>query len=281
MPHDVARAAFYRGRINLWVEDALSLEYLSALWNDPDVAFFIGGGNEGVRAVVEDAKAAKYANVFGVIDRDFRESNQANWRDETRDFRVFILPVHEIENYLLDAQALHQSRFNNRRLPADKLEKLIKQAADRLVYWALCRDVLAELKRRFREPFVPDPPRNLDSFESAKIHICNHPWFKKLAHEVERISETDIVGLLNDGFQDCQARLDDGRWRSDFAGKEIFRDIGSRIFDRRKSRFPVEFDNDLAKDIAAAQVAANSVPPDLTELLAALKRRIARLRAPS
>ena len=44
MPHDVARASLYRGVINLWVEDELTHEYLSDIWNDSDVAFFIAGG---------------------------------------------------------------------------------------------------------------------------------------------------------------------------------------------------------------------------------------------
>ena len=60
MPRDVARAGLYRGSINLWVEDGLSREYLSTLWNDPGVAFFVGGGNEGVRAIVKDAEDAKF-----------------------------------------------------------------------------------------------------------------------------------------------------------------------------------------------------------------------------
>ena len=46
---DVSRASLYRGAINLWVEDELTRAYLSAVWNTPTVAFFIGGGNEGER----------------------------------------------------------------------------------------------------------------------------------------------------------------------------------------------------------------------------------------
>ena len=64
MPRDVARAALYRGSINLWVEDALTREYLSTLWNDSSVLFLVGGGNEGVQAIVKDAEEAGFANVF-------------------------------------------------------------------------------------------------------------------------------------------------------------------------------------------------------------------------
>ena len=44
MPRDVARDALYSGRINLWVEDNLTRAYLSALWNDPEIKFLVGGG---------------------------------------------------------------------------------------------------------------------------------------------------------------------------------------------------------------------------------------------
>ncbi len=110
---DVARASLYRGKIHLWVEDELTRAYLSAIWNNPDVAFFIGGGNEGVQAIVKDAEQAGFSNVFALIDRDFRESNKANWMDPNKTFRTFVLSVHEIENHLLDASALSATRFNN------------------------------------------------------------------------------------------------------------------------------------------------------------------------
>jgi hypothetical protein len=265
MPRDVARAALYRGSINLWVEDALSREYLSTLWNDPSAAFFVGGGNEGVRAIVKDAEVAGFANVFAVTDGDFRPTNQAGWNDSAKTFRTFVLPVHEIENYLLDSRALHASRFSNLGLPEIEIERLMVAEAGRLCWWAACLDVVAELKRRFREPFVSDPPSE---------------WFKKLDSETAKTKESDIDRLLNDGFEKAQNRVKDGSWRINFAGKEIFRGIGSRICDRQRMRgykpTPAEFDIDLAKDIAAWQVKSRSVPPDLTDLLAALKARIAR-----
>ena len=45
----------------------------------------------------------------------------------------------------------------------------------------------------------------------------------------------------------------------------------------RKFRYAssAEFDADLAKEVAAYQVRSGTVPPDLTDLLSALRRRIA------
>jgi hypothetical protein len=281
MPRDVARAGLYRGSINLWVEDRLSREYLSTLWNDPDVAFFVGGGNEGVRAIVRDAEDAGFTNVFAVTDRDFRPTNRASWDDPAKTFHTFVLPVHEIENYLLDSRALQASRFSNLGLTEAEIEEHMGTAARRLCWWAACRDVVAELKCRFREPFVSDPPCSLDRHDAAKEHICGSEWFKKLESETAKTRESDIDRLLNEGFETAQGRLEDRSWRIEFAGKEIFHDIGSRICDRQKIRgyrpTPVEFDIDLAKDIAAWQLASDAVPPDLVHLLTALKARIARM----
>ena len=121
MPRDVARAALYRGIINLWVEDELTREYLSAVWNHPtDIFFLIGGGNEGVGAVVKDAESAGFANVFGLIDRDFRRDESKSLGTPGKTFRTFVLPVHEIENDLLDPEALVASRLNTLRRMAPR-----------------------------------------------------------------------------------------------------------------------------------------------------------------
>jgi hypothetical protein len=221
MPTDVARAALYRGEINLWVEDALSREYLSTLWNDPGVAFFVGGGNEGVRAIAKDAEDAGFANVFALTDRDFRPTNRTVWNDPGKTFRTFVLPVHEIENYLLDSRSLHSSRLHNRQLGIAEIEKLVVAAADRLCWWAACRDVVAELKRRFREPFVGDPPCTLDGPDAAEKHICGSKWFKKLDSVTAKTRKSDVNRLLGKSFTRARKLLADGGWRTDFAGKEI------------------------------------------------------------
>jgi hypothetical protein len=133
--------------------------------------------------------------------------------------------------------------------------------------------------RCFREPFVVDPPCTLNSQSAANDHICNSSWFQKLDTESARTKASDVDQLLNDRYQEAQNRLDDGSWRIEFAGKEIFHEVGSRIFDRTTNRgyspTPSEFDIDLAKDIAVSQVSSHSVPMDLVDLLAALKSRIA------
>ena len=106
--------------IVLWVEDPVTRDYLKAVWRNPSlIAFRLGGGNDGVRAIVRAFDEEGYQNVLGLIDRDFQPSNQDGWSNPAKTFRTFVLPVHEIENYLLDANALHSSRYRNRGLGSD------------------------------------------------------------------------------------------------------------------------------------------------------------------
>ncbi len=254
--------------------------YLAAIWSDPQVAFLIGGGNEGVSAIVKDAQESGFVNVFAVIDRDYRQSNKADWLTSGKTFRRFILPVHEIENYVLDSAALCESRFNNLQRTREQIDAMMRMAAGRLCWWAACRDVVAEMRRRFREGFLNDPPCSIPDHAEAMNHICRSPWFMKLAAEVGRTTESEIGDLLSKAHTRANGLLADGGWMSDFAGKEILRDVGSRIFDRTKPSkqqiSPAQLDEDLAKEVGAWQKRNNLVPDALNELLAALRQRIAR-----
>jgi hypothetical protein len=115
---------------------------------------------------------------------------------------------------------------------------------------------------------------------AARAHICGSTWFVKLVSEIGRSSEADVHALLTGSHAAALARLGDGTWRQDFAGKEILRDIASWMCDRTTiPSFPPsdgEFYSDLAKAVAVSQLANGAVPVDLTDLLTALKARIAR-----
>jgi hypothetical protein len=278
---EVLRPSLYRAPINLWVEDGVTRAYLSAIWNNADVAFLIGGGNEGVRAIAHDAEKAGFTNVFAFVDRDFRQSNKPGWMNPNKTSRIFIPPVHEIENYLLDARALAAIRLNNLSKTEAEIETMMIAAAGRLRWWAACRDVVAELRERFRHGFVLDPTcPPVDSETEARNHICQSPWFLKLAHETGRTGVGDVHQLLSDAYLAASNALSDGTWKAEFAGKEIIHDVGSRICDRRAipnyNPSRAEFDEDLAKEVGAWQNSNNAVPSDLTDLLTALHLRIAR-----
>jgi hypothetical protein len=145
MPRDVDRASLYRAPINLWVEDEITKAYLEEIWGGPDIAYLIGGGNEGVTAILNDAEKAGYRNVFGVIDRDFRPTNEHSWNNPRKTFLRFILPVHEIENYLLDPHALRACRFNTMAKTEVEIEAMMREEAKRRVTCEACRWIVALL----------------------------------------------------------------------------------------------------------------------------------------
>lgn len=278
MPIDLSIPA--TARITLFVEDPLTRDYLRRVWDTPiDVEFRLGGGNDGVRAIVKTFEQEGHPNVFGVTDRDFRPSNQAEWVNPTKQFRSFVLPVHEIENYLLQAEALHASPYHNRGLGVADLERRMREKATGLCWWAACRETIAELKRRFRDPFVPDPRQAVVDEESAYRHICDSEWFEKLARGAARSAESDIRQQLRDDRERMGLALESGAWRRDFAGKEILRDVAGWMCDEtRISKFPTpraQFYSDLAKEIGAWQMVNDAIPEDLAALLLALRTRIA------
>jgi len=280
MPRDASRASLYRGKINLWVEDETTRSYLAALWTDPDILFLIGGGNDGVKAIVKDAERAGFQNVFGVVDRDLRASNRDGWAEASRNIRTFVLPAHEIENYLLDPAALAACPYNNRGHSPRQIEGFLNGHAGRLCWWVACCDVVAELKQRFRDGFMENPKYPNVAGEMAAInHILNDAWFQKLDQEKARSTPDDVRQLMIERHRAASGRLGDGSWRIEFAGKEILRHVGTQIVDWTKMSRPatkVEFESDLAKEVADWQVKNGAVPPDLVDLRSALKTRIRR-----
>jgi hypothetical protein len=239
----------------------------------------IAGGNEGVGAILRDAERAGYTNVFGVIDRDFGSSDKVSWSEKSKTFRSFVLPVHEIENYLLHAEALADSRSNNMKKTSSEIAAILDREAKRRVWWAACGAVWAELRGRFRDGFIRKPScPPVESEAEARRHICEDPWFAALAGKVAQTNEAEIDQMLTQAYVTASAQMDDGTWKDNFSGKEILHYIESRICDQTKlSRQPTpsEFDSDLAKEVGEWQIDHKVVPPDLTDLLAALKQRIA------
>jgi hypothetical protein len=283
MPRDLARDDLYNGQINLWVEDDLTQAYLDALWNDSAVKYLIGGGREGVGAGLKDAEKAGYKNVFGVVDRDHGRSNHADWFVPGRQFRRFILPRHEIENYLLDTPALEGCRFNTHRRTSAEIDQFLNDEAERRCWWAACRYVVSLLRDRFFDRFIQYPTTPpVDTEETAREHIIQSDWFRDLQRKSSGMTETRVIRLLAWVHARASRTRLDGSWRISFSGKEILRGIGNRIFNRAlaprtapTSAPGFDIDIDLAKSIAAWQVANKAVPADLIDLLAALKARIA------
>jgi hypothetical protein len=265
----------YRGQINLWVEDPLTKSYLAEIWEgDPAILFLIGGGVDGVRSVIEDARNNNFHNVFGLIDRDFRESNYSAWLDPKKNPRTFVLPVHELENFLLDPDALAGCDVNNLARSADEIVELLQTRARELCWWMACRDVIFQYAGEFRNNFTGHPAATIKNEQEAHAHICESEWFTSFAEKANRVDKTEVSNRLNNAYAEAILRIQSGRWRNEFAGKELFRDIRSRIYDsREKVASPTVLDSDVALSIAQWQLANEKVPDELKILREALKMR--------
>ena len=122
-------------RIIVWVEDALTESYLNRLWDDNQIRILVAGSGPTVEAATTDARRAGLKSVFGVRDRDFGRTNFGMWTDYGKEIRVFRLPRHEMENYLLDWAALAGCTENRRGKKADDIETEVKKHAASLDWW--------------------------------------------------------------------------------------------------------------------------------------------------
>ena len=141
-------------RIVLWVEDTCTRDYLREAWKrTPDVAFFIAGGNEHIPRLVLATRRLNIGHVFGILDRDFGRSNRAKWNTADN----FYLPRHEIENYLLDADAFTASPFNNRRRSRSDVTTEMQRLANLQPAWLACRHTMNIHGREATDRFLKSP----------------------------------------------------------------------------------------------------------------------------
>lgn len=281
MPRDLDVSSLYRGAINLWVEDPLAADYLATVWGSPpEVVLLIGGGNLGVRAILDDAEKSGFSNVFGLIDGDFRPSNRADWMNPAKTFRTFALSAHEVENHLLDPAALAGCVFNNVNSgvgrTAVEIEAEMTRKAGELGWWMSCRDVLSQLSHLFRDDFPGHPkcPHITDQAQ-AESFILVSPWFATLSAKMAQATDAVVRRLLAEAKTRADSQILSGEWRLRFSGKEIFHHVRSWIYDSSGRRAtPTDLDADVAKAVARWQFEHDAFPAEIHELLMALRSRV-------
>lgn len=271
--------SLYRGKINLWVEDVLTREYLKDIWeDDPDFFFLIAGGKENISAILKDAEEQGYSNVFGYVDRDFGQSNRAGWTDMTKCARRFVSDLHEIENFLLDKDALAGCALNTESRSAPEIDDRLKARASELVWWMACRSVIIELRKDFREDFLEHPKcPDVCDLDSAEKYITSQGWFSGLKARADKVSATgEIRKCVTTAKGFMTNTIDDGSWRIHFSGKELFRHVRGWVYTKppRLDASKTELDLDVAKSVARWQVDNGSVPPELMDLRQAMRQRV-------
>jgi hypothetical protein len=267
---------FYRGAINLWVEDTLTRDYLRKVWQDhPALVFYVGGGIEGVNAVLREAEIAGLNNVFAFVDRDFGTSNRPNWNNPAAGSRRFVSSHHEIENHLLAPDAIAGCSLNTGRRSAADIEARMHQRATELAWSTACRCVIAEAKRNTLQNFPAHPkcPPVTDQ-ATAESYILGLPWWAQLQAFAPSLANANLKAKLLAHHAAVSSWLGSKQWTVEFSGKELFLHVSGWVYANPvPGGSPAANHSDLAKAVGEWQAANNQVPQELSELLTVLKAR--------
>ncbi len=268
-------STLYSAPIVLWVEDELSRDYLSHLWqNDPLVKFCIAGGNENIPAVVNDARVHGYRHVFGIRDRDFGATNRNRWSNLRRDTSVFVLDAHEIENHLLYPEALAGCDLNTGDRSVEQIHDKLLGRARELAAWMACRGTIYDMKGVMAADFPRHPTcEEIKDLSDAEKYISSSTWFSSIDERMQDLARAEhLSGRLQQALRKYEDHLKRNTWCSQFSGKELFRHVRDWLYTKGDGTGP-QRDSDLAKAVARWQVEHGSIPQELIDLSSAIMRR--------
>ena len=250
------RLLYKRRAVVVWVEDGLTKEYLSALWNDQRIGFAVAAGREGVSALTTDARSGpdQRTNVFGIRDRDFGETNFQHWKDPNT--CLFTLSRFEIENYLLDWDALKDCAEAGLRRNSAGIARRVKRRAETLAWWAACKRSLSDVHIELTGSFPDDPTQDeITDHTSALDYILETDgWHKQVCGLPKTdLSKNSIAQRLTDYHNEMTQDVKSGDWVKTFPGKPLLREARSYIRSSKRTGSAAEADVDLARDIAKWQ----------------------------
>lgn len=266
--------------ILLIVEDRITKEYLYTTWGADQQYFNIltSGSHVVVKGSVEDLRKHGSSNVFGLIDRDFENDNVARWSSVNNPPYIFRPSRHELENFLLDWNALAGCDLNQRRKQpstASEIQSWAENEANKQPWWLACRKCLSEFQTLHGDgfPSAPTMPKMVD-FQSAYDHIADSSWFSGLQSKTNEIlNAQNLTTRLISSEAEYRGDVTSGNWIRTFSGKEIFNHIRSRIHSIPNSP-TAEPNVDLAKSVGKWQLAQSAIPPEVDQLRRVLKARV-------
>ena len=270
-------AVLNRNAIVLVVEDRLTKEYLLAAWGVDQKHFeiVVAGGHSVVKGCVENFRRHGATHVFGLIDKDFGVTNRARWNVPQDPPIILRCERHEIENYLLDWNALAGGALNSHHHDAASIEGWATAEAGKQVFWLACRKVLRDFQQRIGDTFPAEPKMvNVNTADEAENYIVSQPWMQTLQTRSTEICDRGrLHAEIETAVNGYNTALNNATWRVEFSGKEIYRPLMSRIYGVPKTATATP-EIDLAISVAEWQVANGHVPAEITELCVALKRRV-------
>lgn len=267
----------YRSPLNVWVEDNLTREILTELWQDSQLHVLNGGGGEGVRHLVKGAAAHPRlrGRVVGVVDRDFGNDNIIKWSDPQTS--IFVLPVHEVENLLLDFDVLGALAS----VPPEQVRDAAHGFAASRRWWMIGKAVVRELCTDLAGHLPPDPPIDLPDGQALRTWLRDHDYWPNHRARCDRWQD-DVhrTVRLDTREAELNAHLGSDAWREHFSGKEIFHHLRSHLntLDRtpkhQQAATSAQRDEDLAKRIAREMRTRGRIPAPLQQLHTCLRARL-------
>lgn len=269
-----ALSALYAAQpLVVWVEDEETRSVLTTAWAGESVAIHVGGGNETIRAVVEDAWRGGWHHVFGVVDRDFGRSNSSHWQNPGNDLRVYVLESAEIENLALDSGALAACVYNTGRRSKEQIEERMIEAVSGMVWWMACCAVLDTVRQR-RDADFPAYPRQgaaVVDLDSALRYIQSSRWFLEHAAQLPSLATGDWLEAELERHQNqFSTSLTDGTWKTEFSGKQVFDRVVEFVHTKGIGR---DKKLELLQGVAQSQIDLGRVPQELEKLKESLLSR--------
>ncbi len=266
----VPKSDYPRGSVYLWVEDAATREALEIFLRDKRISLHIARSKSAVHNLVRATAAGDAKIVYGVVDRDFDPpGNDWNHCD-----RLFVWPVHELENLLLDEEVLAELA----QARVIDIGRALKQAAEAMRWEVACSAVLRRIDRDLRDGFPGDPPRSqVRTREEARSFLVGNSHWTALATRAAKFQQGGAIDRMLDEI-DAQATADlaGDQWKARFPGKELLRSLRA-AFPRLQGPAGATPDNrdlDLVKQVAREMRRRERTPSDIVEL-----RRILRARS--
>jgi len=227
-------ALYKRAKANLWVEDIETRTWLEAIWFGliPAIQVLVARGRGGVEAICKDAEKSGYKHVFGLVDRDFGTTNYEKWSSMAPDQRVYRLPVHEFENYLLsDLDALLGCDRHIEARPRIDVEQRIVEGAKKRIWWVTCIRFLADVQRKSKDGYPEHPIcDNIQSLSHAENHVLQSHWFTVTARACPNLVDpATVTSELQSTHAIVEQQFNLGQWKEKFPGKEIFKEIATHL----------------------------------------------------
>ena len=272
----------YRGRVKVYVEDPLTHMLLTDVWADPRMDIEVTRGRAGVLHMAQATNITAHGEVFGVVDSDFDPHNETQWNSPA--CRVFRLPVHEVENLLLDFDVLATLSQESRGRTPETAAQIRTRAhgyAAGLVSWMACRAVLRAMQQALGEAFPGDPTqRECGSLDASAGWIAARPYWVTHAGALARWQPPGTIRAELETWEAMyRATLEDDSWARDFSGKELLRHLRSHVpgLDPQPPSAPprsaADRDLDLARRVVRCMQAQNRQPEVLRRIQAILRAR--------